>query len=126
MSQMPPPSPPGQPVPPGPPDSQGYMPSGYQEAPGATAGLVLGICSIVFSFPVIGLILAWVGFVKSRDAKALCEMNPTVYRNQGVALAGYICSIIGLCLGVLSLLSLCCVCGYLVVMAAVIGGAAGV
>ncbi len=60
MSQIPPPpystpplSPPG-PVQP------------MQEVPGATAGLVLGICSIVINLPLVGLILAWIGFSKSK------------------------------------------------------------
>jgi hypothetical protein len=124
MSQMPPPPPeqsssPGQSMPPMAP--QPMMP-GPREAPGATAGLVLGICSIVFSWPILGLILAWIGFVKSRDAKALCEQNPGVYSSYGVAQGGYICSIIGLCLGAFSTL---CGCGYFALVAiAIIGGAA--
>ena len=69
------------------------------ELPGATAGLVLGICSIVFSGPIIGLILGFIGFQKSRRAKQVAEMNPGTYSNAGVAQAGYVCSIIGLILG---------------------------
>jgi len=136
MSQMPPPppeqpppeqpwspgQPPGQPMPPMMPGAPGPMMRGYQDAPGATAGLVLGICSIVFSWPIVGLILAWIGFTKSRDAKALCELNPGMYSNYGVAQAGYICSIIGLCLGAFSTL---CGCGYFaIVFMAIAGGAA--
>jgi len=128
MSQMPPPPeqsmPPGQPMPPRqpmPPTIPGVP--GPQDAPGATAGLVLGICSIVFSWPILGLILAWIGFIKSRDAKALCELNPGVYSNYGIAQAGYICSIIGLCLGAFTTL---CGCGYFaIVFMAIIGSAAG-
>jgi len=91
------------------------------EAPGATAGLVLGILSIVLGFPVVQLILAYIGFTKSKEAKRLCEANPGMYSNAGVATAGYICSIIGLVLGCLSLL-LCC--GYVGVIVLAIGGAA--
>ena len=124
MSQMPPP-PPEQAMPPGqpmPPMIPGPMMQGPRDAPGATAGLVLGICSIVFSWPIVGLILAWIGFTKSRDAKALCELNPGVYSNYGVAQAGFICSIIGLCLGAFSTL---CGCGYFaIVFMAIAGGAA--
>ena len=133
MSQMPPPPPPPeepwspgrppeQPMPPTIPGAPQPMGPGPREAPGATAGLVLGICSIVFSWPIVGLILAWIGFIKSRDAKALCELNPGVYSNQGVAQAGYICSIIGICLGAFTTL---CGCGYFaIVFMAIIGGAA--
>jgi hypothetical protein len=129
MSQMPPPEqsmPPGQPMPPtipGAAGAPGPMTQGPQDAPGATAGLVLGICSIVFSWPIVGLILAWIGFTKSRDAKALCELNPGAYSNYGVAQAGYICSIIGLCLGAFFTL---CGCGYFAIaFMAIAGGAAG-
>lgn len=124
MSQMPPP-PPEQAMPPEqpmPPMIPGSMMQGPRDAPGATAGLVLGICSIVFSWPIVGLILAWIGFTKSRDAKALCELNPGVYSNYGVAQAGFICSIIGLCLGAFFTL---CGCGYFaIVFMAIAGGAA--
>jgi len=124
MSQMPPASPP-------PPDARQYvppvtpgaMPAGpaFADAPGATTGLVLGICSIVFTVPVIGLILAWVGFTKSRDAKALCAYNPGMYSNHGVAQAGYVCSIIGL---VLNSFSTLCGCGYFAMAILFIFGAA--
>lgn len=100
------------------------QPHGFapREAPGATAGLVLGICSLVFNFPLVGLILAWLGFVKSKSAKLLCESNPGVYSNAGVATAGYVVSIIGLILGGLGTL---CGCGYIIfVVLAIAGGVA--
>lgn len=109
MTQMPPPQTPS------------HMHGG--ELPGATAGLVFGICSLVFSFPVVGIILAWLGYSKSRDAKALGEQNPGVYTNLGVAQAGYIVGIVGLILGGLSTL---CGCGYVIFFVIMIGaGAAG-
>ncbi|UCD76273.1 MAG: hypothetical protein JSV91_04980 [Phycisphaerales bacterium] len=98
---------------------QGYMQR--VDAPGATAGLVLGILSLVFSGPLVGLILAWIGFIKSRDAKTLCEADPTRYGNAGIAQAGYVCSIIGLCLGALTT---CCMCGYFIIVALAISGGA--
>lgn len=104
---------------PGPPMMGG---PGLQEAPGATAGLVLGILSILFAGP-IGLILGYIGFNKSKEAKKICEMNPGMFSNAGVAQAGYICSIVGLSLGVVFSL---CFCGYFIMIFAVIGvGAAG-
>ncbi|MHC4415857.1 MAG: hypothetical protein ACYS0G_11295 [Planctomycetota bacterium] len=89
--------------------------------PGATAGLVLGICSIVFSWPVVGLVLGFIGLQKSRGAKQMDEMNPGVFANAGVAQAGYVCSIIGLVLGAFSTL---CGCAYFVFIIAAIAGAA--
>ena len=78
------------------------------ELPGATAGLVLGICSIVFTIPLVSLLLAFLGLMKAKEAREVAELNPGLYANAGVAQAGYVCSIIGLILGVLSVLSCCC------------------
>lgn len=108
MTQMPPPPPTSLP----PMDYRG-------ELPGATAGLVLGICSIVFSGPILGLILGYLGFTKSRTAKSFAELNPGTYSNLGVAQAGYICSIIGLVLGGLSTV---CGCAYFIIFAVAIAG----
>ncbi len=93
------------------------------DLPGATAGLVLGILSIVFSAPVIGLLLGFLGLQKSREAKQVAELNPGVYSNLGVAQAGFVCSIVGMVLGVMSSL---CGCGwFLLVIVAIFGAAAG-
>lgn len=93
-----------------------------REAPGATASLVLGIISVVFNIPVVGLILALVGLSKARHARALCDANPGYFSNAGVAQAGMILSIIGICLGGLSTL---CGCGYFAIIIAALMGAAG-
>jgi hypothetical protein len=108
-----------------PPAQYAYTPQQQlNEAPGATAGLVLGICSIVMSWPLVGLILGFIGLMKSKEAKAICDAHPGYYSNSGIAQAGYICSIIGLCL---SGLSSFCVCGYfaLVFLAIIGAGASG-
>ena len=91
------------------------------ELPGATAGLVLGICSIVFSGPLVGLLLGFLGLVKSREARQFAEMNPGIYSNAGVAQAGFVCSIIGLVLGGFTTL---CGCAYAVFIVILIAGAA--
>ncbi|MCH8164666.1 MAG: hypothetical protein IH889_03575 [Planctomycetes bacterium] len=107
------------PTPPQAPGPIGPLP----ELPGATAGLVLGICSIVFSAPIVGLILGFLGLQKSRAAKQTAAMNPGIYANAGIAQAGYVCSIIGLILGAIMTL---CGCGYfIIIMVAIVGGAAG-
>lgn len=97
--------------------------SSMQEAPGATAGLVLGIISIVFNAPILGFVLAFIGYQKSSAAKQLCMANPGLYNNAGVAQAGYVVSIVGMVLGGLSSI---CVCAYLgTVLVVLVGGAAG-
>jgi len=78
------------------------------DLPGATAGLVLGICSIVFTIPLVSLLLAFLGLMKAKEAREFAELYPGYYANAGVAQAGYVCSIIGLILGALSVLSCCC------------------
>ena len=93
-----------------------------REAPGATASLVLGIISVVFNIPLVGLILALVGLSKARSAKALCDAHPGMFSNAGVAQAGMILSIIGICLGGISTL---CGCGYFAIIIMALRGAAG-
>ncbi len=93
-----------------------------REAPGATASLVLGIISVVFNIPIVGLILALIGLSKARHAKALCDANPGYFNNAGVAQAGMILSIIGIVLGAISTL---CGCGYFAMIGMAIMGAAG-
>ncbi len=56
----------------------------------------------------VSLLLAYLGLVKSKEARQFAELNPGIYANAGVAQAGYVCSIIGLILGALSVLSCCC------------------
>ena len=93
----------------------------HQELPGATAGLVLGICSIVFSMPLVGLVLAFVGLLKSKEARGFMAVNPGVYfANSGVAQAGFVCSLIGLILGCFTTL-----CGSFYILAIIMAIAAG-
>src|SRR5688572_14355635 len=97
MSQMPP-------INQGPMHNPGYSnmgpggPGGI-EAPGATASMIMGIISIVVNIPIGGLILAYLGFQKAGEAKALIAQNPGMYSNAGTAQAGYVLCIIGMCLG---------------------------
>ncbi len=79
------------------------------ELPGATAGLVLGILSIVLSVPVVGVVLGFLGLQKSRQARQVAAINPGVYSNEGIAQAGFVCSIVGLILGAFTSL---CGCGW--------------
>ena len=93
------------------------------ELPGATAGLVLGILSIVLSMPLVGVILGFLGLHKSRQAKQMAALNPGVYSNEGIAQAGFVCSIVGLIFGAFSTL---CGCGWLLIAGfALLAGAAG-
>ena len=92
------------PFPPNPPQGNPYQqnPVGMQQdVPNATVVLVLGICSIVIC--ALGPILGVIGLVLSGGAKRTYEANPSMYKESSYKnlSAGRICSIIGLCIGVL-------------------------
>ena len=72
--------------------------------PNATAVLVLGICSIVFSCFFVGAILGIIGLVLGGKAKKVYKASPNLYDGYSQVNAGYIMSIIGTCLGGLLLL----------------------
>jgi len=67
--------------------------------PNATAVLVLGICSIVFSCFFIGLVCGIIGLVLSSKGRAMYRDNPNLYEGWGQLNAGWIMSIIGVVLG---------------------------
>ena len=91
-----------------------------QMLPNATAVLVLGICSIVFSCLFVGLILGIIGLVLSKTGRQMYKQNPAMYEGYGQLNAGYIMSIIGTCLGGLYAI-------YYIVIVTIIGtGAASV
>jgi len=69
--------------------------------PNATAVLVLGICSIVFSCFFVGLILGIIGIVLAGRGKKMYKDAPALYDGYGQLNAGFICSIIGTSLGAL-------------------------
>jgi hypothetical protein len=69
------------------------------ELPNATAVLVLGICSIVFSCFFIGLICGIIGLVLAGKGRVMYRENPNLYANYGQLNAGWIMSIIGVILG---------------------------
>ncbi|HWB18970.1 MAG TPA: hypothetical protein VG711_01625 [Phycisphaerales bacterium] len=95
-----------------------------QELEGATASLVLGIITIVFNVPIIGLILALIGFSKAKAAKQKATMHPGLYSNAGIAEAGYVICIIGIVFGSASSLFCCAYVGFFGVMMAISAGAA--
>jgi len=69
--------------------------------PNATAVLVLGICSIVFSCFFVGLILGIIGIALSGKGRQMYKENPGLYDGYGQLNAGFIMSIIGTSLGAL-------------------------
>ncbi|MFW5707571.1 MAG: CCC motif membrane protein [Bacteroidota bacterium] len=87
-----------------------------QMLPNATAVLVLGICSIVFSCFFVGLVLGIVGLTLSAKGRKLYKENPLAYEGYGQLNAGWIMSIIGTVLAGLYLL-------YWLVIVAILGGA---
>ena len=72
--------------------------------PNATAVLVLGICSIVFSC--VGLVLGIIGIVLASKGRKMYREAPHLYDGYGQLNAGYIMSIIGVCIGGLTVLYL--------------------
>ncbi len=87
-----------------------------QTLPNATAVLVLGICSIVFSCFLVGLILGIIGLSLSPRGRRLYRENPELYEGYGQLNAGWIMSIIGTVLGGLYIL-------YFLIMVMMVGGA---
>jgi hypothetical protein len=67
--------------------------------PNATAVLVLGICSIVFSCFFVGLVCGIIGLVLAGKGRAMYRGNPSLYDGYGILNAGWIMSIIGVVLG---------------------------
>ena len=75
-----------------------------QSLPTATAVLVLGICSLVFSCAMVGVVLGIIGLALSGNGRQLHRTNPNQYEGYGRLNAGYIMSIIGTILGGLYLI----------------------
>jgi len=71
--------------------------------PNATAVLVLGICSIVFSCFFIGLACSVVGIVLANKGRIMYRENPNLYDGYSMLNAGWIMSIIGVVLGSISI-----------------------
>ena len=84
-----------------------YQQSGgpKQTLPNATATLVLGICSIVFSCFYVGFICGIIGLVLASKGRDLYRNNPSQYEGWGQLNAGWIMSIIGTILGALAIIS---------------------
>ncbi|HTA26928.1 MAG TPA: CCC motif membrane protein [Bacteroidia bacterium] len=88
-----------------------------QQLPNATAVLVLGICSIVFSCFGIGLVLGIIGLVLSSKGRKMYRDNPSLYDGYGSLNGGFITSIIGTCLGGIYAI-------YYIIIVAILGGTA--
>ena len=72
-----------------------------QPLPNAAAVLVLGICSIVFSCLVIGMILGIIGISMYGKSKRMYNENPDQYEGYGLLVGGFVTSIIGTVIGAL-------------------------
>lgn len=81
----------------------------------AIASLVLGILAIIaaFVFSLIGVAMGIIGIILSRKAKPRLPLGET-----GMATAGFVCSIIGLCLSSLSMLFMLFIVGGLATLGA--------
>ncbi len=84
--------------------------------PNATAALVLGICSIVFSCAFVGLALGIIGIVISSKPRKMYRETPDLYEGYSTLNAGYIMSIIGTILSSLTVI-------YWVIVVVILGSA---
>ena len=70
-----------------------------EQIPNGTTVLVLGICSIVLTCLLVGLILGIIGLVIGNKSKKIYAENPGRYEGFGTLNAGWVMSIVGVCLG---------------------------
>ena len=86
-----------------------------QKLPNATAVLVLGILSILFCwcYGIIGIILSVIALVLAKKDMSLYKAEPQNYTNYGNLNAGRIMAIIGLILGILTLVYMIWVISYI-------------
>jgi len=93
-----------------------------QQLPNSTAALVLGIISIAmcWCYGIVGIVLGIIGLVMGNKAVSLYRQSPGVYAEASYknANAGKICSIIGLVLGVLTIVFVII---YIVILGATFG-----
>lgn len=71
-----------------------------ENAPGAVAALVFGVVSII---PWFGIVTGWVAIALGASALRTAKANPGRYVAVGLARAGLILGIIGLCIWVFAL-----------------------
>jgi hypothetical protein len=72
--------------------------------PYAVATLVLGIASLVFGCLFAGLVTGIVGLVLGNKGKKAYKENPSMYKGYGMLNAGWICSIVGVILGAITII----------------------
>jgi hypothetical protein len=66
--------------------------------------LVLGICSVVLGCILVGLVLGIIGLVLAKKSRALYREHPDWYDDFGSLQAGFVLSIVGVCIGGLALI----------------------
>jgi M penetrans paralogue family 26 len=96
---------------------QHHSPHNLPSLPNTTASLVLGILSLIFCFiyGIPGLVLGIIGLVLGNKDRALYKANPLMYSpaSYNNSNAGRICSLIGVILSALFLLTLAIVIAFL-------------
>ena len=96
---------PDQPVPPSSPESGGGAPTGELPKGLSIAAMVLGICSLAFCIPIINYLtlpIGIVGLVLSIMAMKKCNRGEAA--GKGMAIAGLVCSLVGIALWVVIIL----------------------
>lgn len=97
--------------------------SGTAEHPQGTTILVLGVCSLVFTFVCgFGALLGPVAWIMGNNALKEIDANPSLYSNRGSVSAGRICGIIATALMVLGVAFLVI---FLVAVAVAVGTSSG-
>ena len=86
------------------PQNQNLFSNPKTPLPNATTVMVLGILSIVCSCFFVGAILGIIGLVLGSKGKKVYKQSPEIYDGYGQLNAGFIMSIIGVCLGGLYLI----------------------
>ena len=91
----------------------GSMAAVLPNAPGAVGGMVCGIIAAALGIMCIGtifcVVLGIVAIFQAKSARQQIAANPLVYGGRGMATAGLVLGIIGLCLGVLDVLYFLCI-----------------
>lgn len=89
----------------------GYSAVPKPTLPNAAAALVLGILSVITSCWFVGLILGIIGLVLGNKARRVYLSAPNGYNGYGMANAGRVLSIIGICIGGIYIFYICVILG---------------
>lgn len=70
-----------------------------QKSPNAMVTLIVGICSLIFGYFLIGVVLGIIGVVMANKGMAAYRLSPTIYTNVGMLRIGKVLLILGIVFG---------------------------